>query len=137
MDITQTEIDELRRLHEAATPGDWHYDDGVTDGEGTADAERGNPAWITAKGNVLVAEPSGCAPQEPCVPTLAQMDANGRCIVNSHNALPRLLAALEEAQAKLAKVVASFAAYINSEDEDRVAEWIDLCEAVKAGEVQP
>ena len=100
MAFPKEELDELRRLHEAATPGKWHYDDGVTDGEGTADAERGKPAWITAKGNVLVAEPSGSDSQEACVPTLAQMDANGRFIEKSHNTLPRLLAALEESRAE-------------------------------------
>ena len=100
MAFPKEERDELRRLHAAATAGEWHYDDGVTDGEGTADAERGKPAWITAKGNVLVAEPSGSDSQEACVPTLAQMDANGRFIEKSHNTLPRLLAALEESRAE-------------------------------------
>lgn len=48
-----------------------------------------------------------------------------------------LVDAIDEAQAKLAKVVASFDAYLNSEDEDRVAEWIALCESIKAAKVQP
>lgn len=48
-----------------------------------------------------------------------------------------LVEALDEATAKLAKVVASFDAYLNSEDEDRVAEWIALCESIKAAKVQP
>lgn len=99
--MNQTEIDELRRLHEAATPGEWQYDDGVTDGEGTADAERGKPAWITAKGNVLIAEPTGDEDNaSACTPSLTKMDANGRCIVAARNAIPRLLAALEEARAE-------------------------------------
>lgn len=92
----QLNIAELRRMHEAATPGYWQYDDGVTDGEGTPDAERGKAAWITAKGNVLIAEPSGCDPKEPCVPSLAEMDANGKFIVAARNALPALLDAAEE-----------------------------------------
>lgn len=98
MAFPKEERDELRRLHAAATAGEWHYDDGVTDGEGTPDAERGKAAWITAKGNVLIAEPSGCDPKEPCVPSLAEMDANGKCIVATHNALIPLLDALDAAE---------------------------------------
>lgn len=92
MDITQTEIDELRAAHARVT-----------------------------------------RPTRDYLPT----DTPDKKLLRDSTLIPRLLAALEEAQAKLAKVVASFAAYINSEDEDRVAEWIDLCEAVKAGKVQP
>lgn len=113
MAFPKEERDELRRLHAAATAGEWHYDDGVTDGEGTPDAERGKAAWITAKGNVLIAEPSGCDPKEPCVPSLAEMDANGKCIVATHNALIPLLDALdaaEECDALKAKLAYEFEA---------------------------
>jgi hypothetical protein len=207
----QLNIPELRRLHAAATPGEWCYDDGVTDLEGTPDAERGKPAWITTRGNKLIAELSGTNGELACIPNLSEMDANGKCIVASHNALPELLDALdaaeqerdeavalidaaksdvrpesflENAQALLAKCVAPYSceqmkvvadamaqwyrkwelmsevamkaredsdtlkaklaalavawdAYLNSEDEDRVAEWIALCEAFSAAKAAP
>lgn len=38
---------------------------------------------------------------------------------------------------KLAALVEKFEAYLNSEDEDRVAEWTDLCEAFKAAKETP
>lgn len=95
----QLNIPELRRLHAAATPGEWCYDDGVTDLEGTPDAERGRPAWITTRGNKLIAEPSGTNGELACIPNLSEMDANGKCIAASHNALPALLDAAEERDA--------------------------------------
>ena len=38
---------------------------------------------------------------------------------------------------KLAALVEKFEAYLNSEDEDRVAEWADLCEAFRAAKETP
>ena len=43
----------------------------------------------------------------------------------------------DAADAKLTKVVEKFDAYLDSEDEDRVADWTALCEAVKAAKVPP
>jgi len=100
MAFSKEERDELRLLHAAATAGEWHYDDGVTDGEWTANPERGKPAWITTADNTLIAEPAGDDDYEPChVPTLAEMDANGKCIVAAHNTLIPLLDALDAAEA--------------------------------------
>lgn len=127
MAFPKEERDELRRLHAAATAGEWHYDDGVTDGEGTPDAERGKAAWITAKGNVLIAEPSGCDPKEPCVPSLAEMDANGKCIVATHNALIPLLDALDVAEDERGVMRANWARQSAMTDEVRAE-----CDALKA-----
>ena len=72
--------------------------------------------------------------------------ANGRLMIDAFPASPLALAVAraegaeaerDALKAKLAKVVVSFDAYLDSEDEDRVAEWTALCEAVKAAKVQP
>lgn len=43
----------------------------------------------------------------------------------------------EKAEAKLAALAVAWDAYLNSEDEDRVAEWIALCEAFSAAKAAP
>lgn len=77
--------DKLKTLHDAATPGPWHYDDGITD---TDTGERGKSQAIEAIGpycHELIAAPHGQV-------SLKQDDANCRLITALRNATPEILA---------------------------------------------
>jgi len=76
--MNQTEIDELRRLHDAATPAPW------------------NGTWniLTDDGDPIARTDVSLA-SDPAI-----ADNDGPLIVAARNALPRLLAALEEARAE-------------------------------------
>lgn len=94
-------LDELRALLAAATPGRWSYDDGITDDE-PSPPERGKCPCIMTQGGKLVADPYGAeedddARQSDAVPSLAEMDANGKAIVALRNNAEALLAVIEAA----------------------------------------
>ena len=77
-------IEELQRLHEAATKGPWSYDDGITS---LPDEEehRGKPCIIYGQGMV------GGLPILCDVPPSGRDDRDSRLIVAMRNALPALL----------------------------------------------
>ncbi len=80
-------LEELSALNDARTPGKAAYDDGRTDGE-----ERGKPPSIYI-GSVLVAELYGDengGSRSSGIPSMEQMDANGRTICAALNELDRL-----------------------------------------------
>jgi hypothetical protein len=83
--------DKLKTMHEAATPGPWHYDDGITD---TDTGERGKSQAIEAIGpycHELIAAPHGQV-------SMKQDDANCRLITALRNATPAILDLVEEAR---------------------------------------
>ena len=138
--ITAEEIAELRRLHAAATPGPWAYDDGVTDGD-RATGERGKHPWVTTyPGNKVICQPDGDADsdvKEHLLPSIAEMDGNGDLIVAARNSLPRLLDALEEARRELDDTtgelddISSYSGHASAFDEDGEADPRTLPEFVR------
>lgn len=83
-------LDRLAALLDAATPGPWAYDDGVTDGD-RATGERGKHPWVTTRTGRMVCQPDGgplC--DDAGCPTIAEMDANSDLIVALRNAAPAL-----------------------------------------------
>ena len=86
--MNQTEIDELRRLHEAATPGDWE----ATGWEAGSHGHKHDTCCIAVKGSQTFL--TGNIPETP------RRRATHKFIAAARNALPRLLAALEEARAE-------------------------------------
>lgn len=75
-------LDRLAALLDAATPGPWAYDDGVTDDE---TGERGKPASIYGTGMV------GGLPLFCGVPPEGRDDNDGRAIIAIRNAAPALI----------------------------------------------
>ena len=90
MDITQTEIDDMRRLHEAATPGPWEAATLSPKGLIPAIIQRDQDDWLPV---AYFADEHGDG-------EAVDMEENRALIVAARNALPRLLAALEEARAE-------------------------------------
>ena len=86
--MDQTEIDELRRMHEAATPGDWE----ATGWEAGSHGHKHDTCCIAVKGSQTFL--TGNIPETP------RRRATHKFIAAARNALPRLLAALEEARAE-------------------------------------
>lgn len=111
--MEQTEIDELRLLHERATPRPWtpnYTQSGVMAGEEYVACEGYD---LNGSGGIL-----------------EQQDLD--LIVAARNALPRLLAALEEAQAKLAKVQDAMETWFVDGDDTKLVTGLDMALAARA-----
>lgn len=88
--MNQTEIDELRRLHEAATPGPWEAATLSPKGLIPAIIQRDQDDWLPV---AYFADEHGDG-------EAVDMEENRALIVAARNAIPRLLAALDEARAE-------------------------------------
>ena len=110
--MEQTEIDELRRLHEAATPAPW------------------NGTWniLTDDGDPIARTDVSLA-SDPAI-----ADNDGPLIVAARNALPRLLAALEEARAERDDAVALIDA---AKSDTRPESFLEHAQAILAKCVAP
>jgi hypothetical protein len=99
--IPDAELAELRRLQEAATPGEW----GIQQPHGVdciwTDVIDGNGDEIVSAEVLptqhILSEPS----KEPARREAAQALANVQCIAAMHNAFPAILARLDQLQAQL------------------------------------
>ncbi len=110
-------LDRLAALLDAATPGPWAYDDGVTDDE---TGERGKPASIYGTGMV------GGLPLFCGVPPEGRDDNDGRAICAIRNAAPALI--------RLARATVEFEKH---EIRTEVKCYAELLNAIKAlGEVR-
>ncbi len=85
---------EIAELADAATPGPWSYDDGITD---DATGERGKVPAVYQSGTAdWICSPEAVA--------FEQADADGRFLAAARTAVPALLSALSLARAELARV---------------------------------
>lgn len=96
MDITQTEIDDMRRLHEAATPGPWEAATLSPKGLIPAIIQRDQDDWLPV---AYFADEHGDG-------EAVDMEENRALIVAARNAIPALLDAAEDRDALKAKLAA-------------------------------
>lgn len=115
MAIPKDERDELRRLHEAATPGDWE----ATGWEAGSHGHKHDTCCIAVKGSQTFL--TGDIPETP------RRRATHKCIAASHNAIPRLLDALDVAEDERGVMRANWARQSAMTDEVRAE-----CDALKA-----